>query len=77
MVSVLSSIQFMSTQIVAYVRSEHDKRKQAAAYLEEARVFAGEVDMRTKSQGEYYNKYLRRPGDPESPEPQQHETADA
>lgn len=71
MVSVLSSIQFMSTQIVAYVRSDDDERKEAAAHLDEALIVASAVDMGTKSQVEYYNKYLRRPGDPKSPDPEQ------
>ena len=71
MVSVLSSIQFVSTQIVAYVRSDDDERKEAAAHLDEALVVASAVDMGTKSQVEYYNKYLRRPGDPKSPDPEQ------
>ncbi|WP_284750802.1 hypothetical protein [Arthrobacter sp. efr-133-R2A-120] len=69
MVKVLSSVQIMSSQIVAYARSDDAARKNAASFLREARTLARLVDVGTKSHAEYYNKFLRRPGDPESPVP--------
>ncbi|MCP1415655.1 hypothetical protein [Paenarthrobacter sp. A20] len=64
MVSILSTVELMTRQIVAYVRADDEARQGTTALLNEARAFAADVQSGKKSQVDYYNKYLRRSDDP-------------